>query len=59
MHFNGTTIIFLFVTLLSAYAAYTTFREKNIFALLFALVTLAAFGFFTVMTILNNGYPVH
>ncbi|MDX5473980.1 MAG: DUF2759 domain-containing protein [Bacillaceae bacterium] len=50
-------IIFGLVTILAAIAAVRTLREKNFLGLLFAFGTVAVFGWFTVMTIINSAYP--
>ncbi|MBB5324697.1 hypothetical protein HNQ34_001795 [Anoxybacillus tepidamans] len=53
----GLVIIFSLVTLLALYGVVRSLREKNILALLFGLGTVAVFGWFTVMTVLHNGFP--
>ncbi|MBP3041140.1 DUF2759 domain-containing protein [Bacillaceae bacterium Marseille-Q3522] len=53
----GTVIIFGLISLLGGLAAVTSFKNKNIIGFLFAFGTFSVFGFFTVMTILHNGYP--
>jgi hypothetical protein len=53
----GLVIIFSLVTLLALYGAIRSLREKNFLGILFALGTAAVFGWFTVMTVLKDGYP--
>ena len=54
---NLLMVIFGLVAILAAFGTYQAFKEKNFLSLLFNLGTFAIFGFFTVMTILNQGYP--
>ncbi|WP_227395156.1 DUF2759 domain-containing protein [Jeotgalibacillus aurantiacus] len=56
---NGLTIILAIVTILAVIATITTFKEKNVLGIFFSLATLGVFGWFTVMTIVFDGYPVH
>ncbi|MEH7459464.1 DUF2759 domain-containing protein [Bacillus pseudomycoides] len=53
----GLVIIFGLVTLLAVFATLRTLREKNLLAGGFAVATVLVFGWFTVMTVLNSGYP--
>ncbi|KMP25105.1 DUF2759 domain-containing protein [Bacillus albus] len=53
----GLVIIFALVTLLAVFATLRTLREKNFFAGSFAIATVLVFGWFTIMTVLYNGYP--
>ncbi|MBD1378877.1 DUF2759 domain-containing protein [Metabacillus arenae] len=53
----GLVIIFGLVTLLAVYAVYRTIKDKNLLGFAFAFGTLAVFGWFTVMTIIESGYP--
>jgi len=53
----GLVIIFTLVTLLAVFATLRTLREKNFFASGFAIATVLVFGWFTIMTVLYNGYP--
>ena len=52
----GLVIIFTLVTLLAVFATLRTLREK-LFASGFAIATVLVFGWFTIMTVLYNGYP--
>jgi len=56
-YFMGTVIIFALVTLLAAYGVITSFKNRNFLGLVFALATVAVFGFFTIMTFIDSGYP--
>jgi Protein of unknown function (DUF2759) len=53
----GTVIIFALVTLLALYGVFSSLKNRNILGLVFALATVAVFGFFTIMTIIDSGYP--
>ncbi|ASS91906.1 MAG: DUF2759 domain-containing protein [Bacillaceae bacterium] len=54
----GTVIIFTLVTLLGIYAIFRSLKQKNILGILFALGTVAVFGWFTYKTIVHHGIPV-
>lgn len=51
-------IIFGLVSLFGCFAVYTTIKNKNYLGLLFAAGSAVVFGWFMIMTILNNGFPV-
>ncbi|KAB2493600.1 MULTISPECIES: DUF2759 domain-containing protein [Priestia] len=53
----GTVIIFGLVALLAIFGTISALKNKNFLGFGFALATFAVFGFFTVMTIIGNGYP--
>ncbi|WAA10424.1 DUF2759 domain-containing protein [Fervidibacillus albus] len=53
----GTVIITALVTLLAIYALFSTLKNKNYLGFALSVVTVAVFGFFTVMTILKSGFP--
>ncbi|WP_110111328.1 DUF2759 domain-containing protein [Bacillus sp. CGMCC 1.16541] len=53
----GLMIIFALTTLLGIFGAVSAMRNKNFLGLGFAVLTFGIFGWFTVMTILNHGYP--
>ncbi len=53
----GTVIIFLLVAILAAIGLIRSLKSKNILGVLFAFGTLAVFGWFSIMTFLNNGFP--
>ncbi|MEK3953938.1 MAG: DUF2759 domain-containing protein [Psychrobacillus psychrotolerans] len=54
---NLLMVIFGLVTLLAVVGTYQAFKEKNVLGVLFNFGTLAVFGFFTVMTIVQQGFP--
>ncbi|RFU61899.1 DUF2759 domain-containing protein [Bacillus sp. V59.32b] len=51
-------IIFGLVTIMAMLAVVKTFKSKNFLGLFFAAGSAAVFGWFTVMTIIESGYPV-
>jgi len=53
----GLVIIFSLVTLLGIYGMFRSLKEKNFLGVFFALGTVAVFGWFTVMTIIDHGFP--
>ncbi|MET3699225.1 uncharacterized protein DUF2759 [Bacillus oleivorans] len=53
----GLVIIFALVTILGAIGTFTSFKNKNILGIVFGLGTFLVIGWFTIMTILNSGYP--
>ncbi|MGG2064403.1 MULTISPECIES: DUF2759 domain-containing protein [unclassified Bacillus (in: firmicutes)] len=53
----GLVIIFALVTLLGLYSSLKTLRDKNLLAGGFSVATALVFGWFTVMTFINSGYP--
>lgn len=54
---NLLMVIFGLVTVLAVIGTFQAFKEKNVLGVLFNFGTFAVFGFFTVMTILNQGFP--
>lgn len=53
----GVVIIFALVALLAAYGAFTALKNKNFLGAFFAVGTLAVFGWFAVMTLIESGFP--
>lgn len=53
----GLMVIFALVVIFAAFGVVRSLRDKNVLGLLFALGTVVVFGWFTVMTLLNNGFP--
>lgn len=53
----GLVIIFALVTLLAVYSSLKTLRAKEMLGAGLSVATVLVFGWFTVMTVLNNGYP--
>ncbi|MBE4907961.1 DUF2759 domain-containing protein [Bacillus luteolus] len=54
----GLVIIFALVTIFSVFGALHSIRTKNLLGIMFSLGTVAVFGWFTIMTVLNHGFPV-
>jgi hypothetical protein len=53
----GLMIIFVLVTILAGIGAFTALKNKNLLGIVFGGGTFLVFGWFTVMTILNHGFP--
>ncbi|WP_077618800.1 DUF2759 domain-containing protein [Bacillus sinesaloumensis] len=53
----GLMIIFSLVVILSAFGIIRSLREKNLLALFFSTGTFLVIGWFTIMTILKDGFP--
>lgn len=53
----GIVVIFSLVSLLALFGLYRALRRRNILGCLFALGTAAVFGWFSIMTFINNGFP--
>ncbi|MDX8359602.1 MULTISPECIES: DUF2759 domain-containing protein [Bacillaceae] len=53
----GLVFIFGLVTILAAIGVVSSLKNKNFLGFFFAFGTVAVFGFFTVMTVINHGYP--
>lgn len=53
----GLMIIFGLVALLAAYGTFSALKNRNILGILFGGGAFLVFGWFTVMTIIKNGYP--
>ena len=53
----GTAIITGLITILAIAATFSCFKNKNYLGLFFAVATVAVFGFFTIATIIFNGFP--
>lgn len=54
---NLLMVIFALIAILSLVSAFKSIRNKNVLALIFGIASFAIFGWFTVMTVLNQGYP--
>ncbi|MCY8546052.1 DUF2759 domain-containing protein [Bacillus vallismortis] len=50
-------VIFGLVTLFALWGVLRSVKNKNILGFLLAVATLFVFGWFTVMTVINSGYP--
>jgi hypothetical protein len=55
--YMGPVIIFLLVAVLAAFGLIRSLKGKNVLGILFAFGSLIVFGWFAVMTFLNNGFP--
>lgn len=53
----GVVIIFALVAILAAYGAFTALKNKNFLGTFWAVATLAVFGWFAIMTLIESGYP--
>ncbi|GIN60480.1 hypothetical protein J27TS8_04730 [Robertmurraya siralis] len=53
----GLMIIFGLVAILAGYGTLSALKNKNGLGLLFGAGTFLVFGWFTIMTILKNGFP--
>jgi Protein of unknown function (DUF2759) len=53
----GLMVIFSLITILAIFGFLRSLKEKNVLGILFAFGTLTVFGWFTVMTLVNNGFP--
>lgn len=53
----GLVIIFALVTILAGIGTITSLKNKNFLGLFFAAASFAVFGWFTVMTVVNSGFP--
>ncbi|OKL38106.1 DUF2759 domain-containing protein [Domibacillus mangrovi] len=54
---NGLTIIFALVAILAVFGTISALKNKNPLGILFGLGTAGVIGWFTIMTIINQGYP--
>ncbi|WP_170007650.1 DUF2759 domain-containing protein [Bacillus fonticola] len=53
----GTAIIFALVAIVAAAGSYRTLKEKNLLGFALSFTTLALFGWFSIMTFINSGWP--
>ncbi|MFJ7746170.1 DUF2759 domain-containing protein [Peribacillus sp. NPDC097295] len=51
-------VIFGLVAIMGVAAVVTTIKKRNFLGFIFAAGSAAVFGWFTVMTIINSGFPV-
>ncbi|RSD27433.1 DUF2759 domain-containing protein [Mesobacillus subterraneus] len=54
----GFAIICALITILAGYATFSALKNKNILGIVFGGGTFLVIGWFTVMTLLNSGFPV-
>ncbi|MEH7254563.1 MULTISPECIES: DUF2759 domain-containing protein [Bacillaceae] len=53
----GVVIIFALVAILAAYGSFTALKNKNFLGAFFAVASLAVFGWFAIMTLIESGFP--
>jgi Protein of unknown function (DUF2759) len=53
----GLVIIFALVALLAVYGVFTSLKNKNFLGVFFAVATVAVFGWFAIMTLIESGFP--
>ena len=53
----GLVIIFALVSLLAAYGGYSALKNKNFLGAFWGVASFLVFGWFTVMTIIDHGFP--
>lgn len=53
----GLMIIFSLITILAAFGAFSSLKNKNVLGIVFGGGTFLVFGWFTIMTILHHGFP--
>ncbi|KAB7708773.1 DUF2759 family protein [Bacillus aerolatus] len=54
---NGLVIIFALVTILAVFSTLSALKNKNALGIVFGIGTLGVIGWFTIMTVINSGYP--
>ncbi|MEH7239538.1 DUF2759 domain-containing protein [Bacillus sp. JJ1562] len=54
----GLMIIFSLIVILSVFGIIRSLRDKNLLALAFSTGIFLVLGWFTIMTIWKNGFPV-
>jgi hypothetical protein len=55
--FMGLVIIFALVTILAAFGGLSALKNKNFLGAFWGVASFVTFGWFTVMTIINSGFP--
>ncbi|MEH7303981.1 DUF2759 domain-containing protein [Neobacillus drentensis] len=53
----GLVIIFAIVTVLAAFGAFSALKTKNFLGAFWGVASFLVFGWFTVMTIVESGFP--
>lgn len=53
----GTVIIFLLVAVLAVIGVIRSLKNKNILGILFSVGACLVFGWFSIMTLMNSGFP--
>lgn len=54
---NLLMVIFGLVAILAVVGTFQAIKEKNLLSVVFNLLSAAVFGWFTIMTVINSGYP--
>ncbi|MEG0451062.1 MAG: DUF2759 domain-containing protein [Lysinibacillus sp.] len=54
---NLLMVIFGLVAILAVVGTFQAIKEKNLLSVGFNLLSAAVFGWFTIMTIIKDGYP--
>ncbi|AWE08012.1 DUF2759 domain-containing protein [Lysinibacillus sp. 2017] len=54
---NLLMVIFGLVAIFGVVGIFQSIKEKNILGVVFNLVAAGVFGWFVIMTVLNQGYP--
>ena len=54
---NLLMVIFGLIAIIAVVGVFQSIKEKNILAVGFNAITVCVFGWFVIMTILNQGYP--
>jgi hypothetical protein len=53
----GLVIIFALVTILAGYGGYSALKNKNFLGAFWGVASFLVFGWFTVMTVIESGFP--
>jgi hypothetical protein len=53
----GTVIITGLITILAILASFSSLKNKNYLGLFFSVAAVLVFGFFTLMTLIFDGFP--
>jgi uncharacterized membrane protein len=51
-------VVFGLVAILGVAAVFTSLKKRNFLGFIFAAGSAVVFGWFTVMTVINSGFPV-
>lgn len=54
---NLLMVIFGLIAIFGVFGIFQSIKEKNLLAVLFNAAAAGVFGWFVIMTILNQGYP--
>lgn len=53
----GLVIIFSLVAILAIFGTWSALKSKNILGIVFGALSVAVFGWFSIMTLLKSGFP--